>query len=147
MTVAALQEAKLDDELTSDDLLRIIESNRNRIRNLSSSTLSAISFLLTATFASVLFILNNPTTHVPIVLAPLLLCKAVLLIISASFSVAAILMPSPFATTDKTVLVDQLATIYRREYRCAQWSVRLLLSGILLFSVNLVVLSFHLSSR
>lgn len=125
--------------VTHDDLLALVQGNRDRIRDLSNQILTVCGFVLSAALVVLFFILQDKTYSVPLSVPVLLFSSVGSLIGSLVLAVYACLLPNPIAVGTRVELLDALAIIYRREHRRALLGVVLLVAAIGQFCVGLIV--------
>ena len=123
--------------VTSEDIVKIIESNRARIRNLGAMILTVCGLLLSTSFVVLFFVLTNDRFHIPRVVPILLFTASASLTISIICCLSSALLSTPSAIATKLELINVLTVIYNREYRRSIASATFLLVAILLrFSIE-----------
>jgi hypothetical protein len=125
--------------VTHEEVLMLVQGNRDRIRDLSNQVLTVCGFVLSAVMVVLFFILQDKTSKVPIAVPILFFSSVGSLIGSLVLAIYACLMPNPMAVGTRFELLDALAVIYHREYRRALLGVILLIAAIVQFCVGLAV--------
>lgn len=129
----------VDVALTSEDLIRIIESNRTRLRSLSGMIVTICGILLSTSFVTLFFILKENLNSTPRIVPILILFSFLTLMSSIIFSLLSSLLPTPSSSTSKFELVDVSSRIYYREYRRSIVAITLLLVSIVLLTASMSV--------
>src|SRR5436305_11013033 len=87
-----------------DDLLRAIDGNRTRIRNLASMILSVCGILLSSSFVLLFFLLKDGVA-VPKAIVLILFGTAGCLLAAATLSILSALPPAPVAIYGKIEMI------------------------------------------
>jgi len=123
---------------TLDDLLKVVEGNRTRIRSLASMILSLCGILLSSSFVILFFLLKEQSPVRPAIIF-VLFATAGCLLCAAMLSVLSALPPPATNVYGKLELIDALMRLYNREYRRAITSAVFLLMGLGTFVAALVI--------
>lgn len=146
VTKADGEQKESDILVTADDILKIIDNNRTRIRTLSSIVLSVCGLLLSTSFVVLLFILNNAKFYIPRLVSIILFATSASLTCAIVCSVLSALLPIPMAVATKLELIDFWTKTYRQEYRRVTLAVCFLIVAIILFVIALGILSSKVMS-
>jgi hypothetical protein len=126
-------------EPTFDEVFKILEGNRGRLRSLATMILSVCGMLVSSSFVVLFFVLKEQSLRIPYAVPVLLFATATSLIGAVVLSILAVLPPTPVASPTRLSIIDTQVRLYRREYRRSVASVVLLLIGITLFVTALAV--------
>ena len=135
------EQKEIDDLVSIDDVLKIIDSNRTRVRTLGGIVLTVCGLLLSTSFVILFFILKNNEFHISPLVPILLLITSASLTCAIVCSVLSALLPMPVTIISKIELVDFWTKTYRREYRRVILAVCFLLLSIILFVIALSTFS------
>jgi hypothetical protein len=130
--------------LTTDNLLAIVETNRSRIRTLSSLVVTVCGFLLSACFVVLFFILKDPALKTGNTAAPnLLLASVGSLVVAILLSVYSVLATKPEAVRTKLQLLDLMGSAYYRERKRVLLAMIFLFVGVAMFVSSMALFSFQ----
>ncbi len=122
-----------------EDIVSLLQSNRDRIRNLNNMVLTICGLLLSASFVVIFFAIQSTNFNVSILVPILFFGSVGGQILSMLYSIFASIMPRPSAVRTKFELIDTLTSIYHREYRRSIVSVIFLVLAIIAFAAGLIV--------
>jgi hypothetical protein len=125
--------------VTHDDLLILVQGNRDRIRDLSNQVLTVCGLVLSAALVVLFFIFQDRRLGIPVVVPILLFCSIGSLIGSLMLAIYACLLPHAIAVGTRAELLDALVVIYHREHRRVILGAGLLVAAIAQFCVGLAV--------
>lgn len=128
-------------ELNFKDNLTILESNRNRLRNLCSMILTSCSIFLSTSFAIILFIIKEKQNS-NVILA--LIFSDLTFITSIFFSLFSAYLREPKAIITQLELINNNSLSYKKEQRYTKISITFLFIGILSFFIGLIVFIFKI---
>ncbi len=129
--------------LSYDDVLKILNNNRDKIRTLSNLILTVSGFLLSAWFVILFFLIEYQNQSNQITVIALILAGTILLLLSIIFSVLSAMLPSPKTVVNKLVLIDTINHIYHREFRFIKLAIVFLISSISTFLFGLFVFLYQ----
>jgi hypothetical protein len=136
-------DSALDELISIDDTLKIVDNNRTRIRTLAGIMLTVCGLLLSTSFVVLTFILRNSDIRISRFVPIFLFATSGLLTGSIIFIVLSARLPKPVALISKIELLDLWTRIYQREYRWVTVAVSFLIAAILLFITALGVLGVN----
>ena len=125
--------------VTVDDIIRMIDNNRARIRALGSMILAVAGLLLSSSFVVLFFLLKERQQSAPTSVAILLFGAILALMGAITLSLLSALLSPPAGQTTKLDLIDSQSRIALREFRRVYASAILLMFAIGLFTSGLIV--------
>jgi hypothetical protein len=137
------EQTSRNDIITVDETLKLIDSNRARLRSLAGNVLTICGFLLSAAFVVLTFTLTNVNFRIPRAVHILLFSSAITLTFAIFFSVASAFLLPPKGAASKTDLVQLYGRIHQREYRNAVIAVVCLMLALLFFLAALIVFAVN----
>ncbi len=124
--------------LNYDDLLSILNNNRERVRTLANIVITVDSFLFSSSLVILFFSLENKTSNLPKGAAILFAIGLIGLLISVFLGISSTLIPSPKVTLDKFELVNLYTAIYQREYKTIRFSAIILFVSMFIFTTAMI---------
>jgi hypothetical protein len=125
-----------EDKLSQDDMLNLIEKNRQRIRIFSNNIITVCGILIPASFLLLFFfqekMISNPlsiTTSIPI----LLVSSSIVMILALIFSALTSYSKQPISIGTKSSAILYLSNLYNREQKLSIIALILVLIGLLIF--------------
>jgi hypothetical protein len=125
-----------EDKLSQDDMLNLIEKNRQRIRIFSNNIITVCGILIPASFLLLFFfqekMISNPlsiTTSIPI----LLVSSSIVMILALIFSALTSHSKQPISIGTKSSAILYLSNLYNREQKLSIIALILVLIGLLIF--------------
>lgn len=136
-------EVKSEDFVTQDEIIKILESNRMKIRSLGSMILTVCGLLMSTSFVILFFIFKEISVKTSLAIPILLFSVIGSLTMSIIFGIFSAYMPTPTIVSTKLELIDLLTSIYNNEHRKITLSIAFLLLGVLLFSACLTIFALN----
>lgn len=139
--IATVKEGEELDALSADYLFKILDGNRTRLRTVNTLVITVSGFVLSTSFLTLFFILQNEKLIVfrPTIYALLLTIAST--VASILFNISSAMLYQPSSPLNKADLIDRLASIYEREHRKLGIAVLFLIIAIALFTLSLLILA------
>ena len=134
-----------DDTLSKEDMLRIVEENRLRVRSFSNLAVTVCSLFFSTSFIILFFIQEKMKVgHIKLLYFMLILVN-VIMIAAIAFATLVAYNKEPHALATKTGTILHQANLYRHEHRYAYIALILMLIGLSVFLLTMGLYAFSIS--
>jgi hypothetical protein len=131
-----------EDKLSQDDMLKLIENNRQRIRIFSNNIITVCGILIPTSFLLLFFFQEKMTSHtltMPTSIPILLVSSNTIMIVALIFSALTSHSKQPISIGTKSSAILYLSNLYKREQKLSIIALILVLIGLLIFLSSMII--------